>query len=96
MSANVISLHQRVTVIGNGFATVAAVRKLRALDRNVEITVIGHKPEFVFYPSLIWIPTGLRQGADLIVPLERFFQPLQRPLSRSVRPPGWRMAGVRY
>lgn len=73
MSANVIPMHQRVTVIGTGFGTVAAVRKLRALDRNVEITVIGHKPEFVFYPSLIWIPTGLRQGADLIVPLERFF-----------------------
>jgi sulfide:quinone oxidoreductase len=74
MSANVIPLHPRVTVIGTGFATVAAVRKLRALDKNLEITVIGHKPEFIFYPSLIWIPTGLRQGADLIVPLERFFR----------------------
>jgi sulfide:quinone oxidoreductase len=73
MSANVIPFQQRVTVIGTGFATVAAVRKLRALNRSLEITVIGPKPEFVFYPSLIWIPTGLRRGADLIVPLERFF-----------------------
>jgi len=74
MSSNIIPLHKRVTVIGTGFGAVAAVRKLRALDRNVEITVIGPKPEFIFYPSLIWIPTGLRRGADLVVPLQRFFR----------------------
>jgi sulfide:quinone oxidoreductase len=65
---------RRIGVIGNGFAAIAAVRKLRALDPAAEITMIGRKPEFVFYPSLIWIPTGLRQGADLVVPLENFLR----------------------
>ncbi|MGB0128585.1 MAG: FAD-dependent oxidoreductase, partial [Rhodocyclaceae bacterium] len=53
---------------------VAAVRHLRALDKKIEITVIGRKAEFVFYPSLIWIPTGLRQGSDLVVSLEPYFR----------------------
>jgi sulfide:quinone oxidoreductase len=65
---------RRITVIGTGFAAVAAVRRLRALDAAAEITVIGRRPEFIFYPSLIWIPTGLRQGADLLVPLDNFFR----------------------
>ncbi len=64
----------RVTVVGTGFAAVAAVRRLRALDAKAEITVIGGKPELIFYPSLIWIPTGLRQGSDLVVPLDNFFR----------------------
>lgn len=64
----------RISVIGNGFAAVAAVRRLRSVDPAAEITMIGRKPEFLFYPSLIWIPTGLRQGSDLIVPLENFLR----------------------
>ena len=76
MTSNVIPMRKthRITVIGTGFGAVAAVRKLRALDKTAEITVVGRKPEFVFYPSLIWIPTGLRQGADLLVPLDSFFR----------------------
>jgi sulfide:quinone oxidoreductase len=74
MSGDVVPLRKRITIIGNGFGAVAAVRRLRALDRAAEITVIGPRPEFLFYPGLIWIPTGLRQGADLVVPLEGFFR----------------------
>ena len=69
-----IGTMKQITVIGTGFGAVAAVRKLRALDAKARITVIGPRAEFVFYPSLIWIPTGLRQGADLIVPLDAFFR----------------------
>lgn len=63
----------RVTVIGAGFAALTAVRKLRAADREVGIDLIAPRPEFVYYPGTIWIPTGLRRPEDLVVPLDRFF-----------------------
>ncbi|MCP5431480.1 MAG: NAD(P)/FAD-dependent oxidoreductase [Chromatiaceae bacterium] len=63
----------RVTVIGAGFAALTAVRKLRAADAHLGIDLIAPKPEFVYYPGTIWIPTGLRQPQDLVVPLGNFF-----------------------
>ena len=63
----------RVTVIGAGFAALTAVRKLRAADAEVGIDLIAPRPEFVYYPGTIWIPTGLRRPEDLVVPLDRFF-----------------------
>lgn len=65
---------KRITIVGTGFAALAAVRKLRAQDAGAEITVIGKKAEFVYLPSLIWIPSGLRQPEDLIVPLDNYFR----------------------
>nr|VFJ50657.1 MAG: sulfide:quinone oxidoreductase [Candidatus Kentron sp. FW] len=65
---------KRVTVIGSGFAALTAIRALRARDKNIEITAVCPEPEFVFLPSLIWIPSGLRAGRDLIVPLDGFFR----------------------
>ena len=63
----------RVTVIGAGFAALTAVRKLRAADPGVGIDLIAPRPEFVYYPGTIWIPTGLRRPEDLVVPLDNFF-----------------------
>ena len=65
---------KRIAVLGAGFAALTAVRNLRAKDQNVKITVISPKPEFVYYPSLIWIPSGTRQSNDIVVPLKRFFE----------------------
>ena len=65
---------KRITVIGTGFAALSAARKLRQLDRQVEITVVGPRPELVFLPSLIWIPSGQRKAEDLRVPLQEFFR----------------------
>ena len=65
---------RKVTVIGAGFGALTAIRKLRALDAGLQIDVIAPKPEFVYLPGTIWIPTGLRQPADLLVNLENFFQ----------------------
>ena len=65
---------RQVTVIGAGFGALTAIRKLRALDADLQIDVIAPKPEFVFLPGTIWIPTGLRQPGDLLVDLKRFFQ----------------------
>ena len=63
----------RLTVIGAGLAALTAVRKLRAAHREVGIDLIAPRPEFVYYPGTIWIPTGLRLPEDLVVPLDKFF-----------------------
>ncbi len=68
---------KKVTVVGAGFAALTAVRKLRAADASMEITLVAPKPQMLYYPSLIWIPSGLRQPQDLIVPLDNFFNRMQ-------------------
>jgi sulfide:quinone oxidoreductase len=65
---------KKITVLGSGFAALTAVRKLRKLDKDCEITVIAAKKEFIYLPSLIWIPSGRRKAEDLIVPLGNFIE----------------------
>ena len=65
---------KRFTVVGTGFGGLTAVRTLRKLEPSAEITVIGRQPEFFYYPSLIWIPSDMRRGKDLVVNLENFFR----------------------
>ena len=62
-----------IAIIGSGFAALTAVSELRKRDRSSRITLISPKPEFIFLPSLIWIPSGIRKGEDLRVPLDKFF-----------------------
>ena len=64
----------RITVIGAGFGALTAIRKLRAANASVQIDVVAPKPEFVYYPGTIWIPTRLREPEDLVVPLHNFFR----------------------
>jgi sulfide:quinone oxidoreductase len=64
----------RVTVIGAGFAGLTAVKKLRKLSKNVEITLISPRAELHYLPSIIWIPGGLRKREDLVVPLGNYFK----------------------
>jgi len=64
----------RITVIGAGFGALTAIRKLRAAAADLQIDVIAPKPEFVYFPGTIWIPTGLRKPEDLVVPLHNFFR----------------------
>lgn len=62
-----------ITIIGSGFAALTAVRELRKRNKAARITVIAPKAEFIFLPSLIWIPSGIRKGDDLRIPLDNFF-----------------------
>jgi sulfide:quinone oxidoreductase len=61
-----------VVVIGSGFAALTAVRELRRRDRNVRITLVAPRAELMYYPSLIWVPAGLRRGDDLRVDVSDF------------------------
>ncbi len=63
----------KITIIGSGFAALTAVREVRKRDNAAEITVISPKAEFIFLPSLIWIPSGIRDGDDLRISLDNFF-----------------------
>jgi sulfide:quinone oxidoreductase len=65
---------KRIAIIGTGFAALSAARRLRQLDRQIEISVIGPRPELIFLPSLIWLPSGLRKAEDLRISLDNFFR----------------------
>jgi sulfide:quinone oxidoreductase len=64
----------RVTVIGAGFAGLTAVRHLRKLSKNMEITLVSPRDELHYLPGIIWIPCGLRKRDDLVVPLGNYFR----------------------
>lgn len=62
-----------IVILGSGFAAVAAIRELRKQTIDAQITVVSPDNELVYLPSLIWLPSGLRSGEDLRVPLGEFF-----------------------
>ena len=65
---------KKITVIGAGFAGLKAIKQLRQLDKNIEITLISPRAELHYLPGMIWIPNGLRTREDLTVPLANFLQ----------------------
>ncbi len=62
----------KISIIGAGFGALTAASSLRKLDKDIEITLIAPKSEFIYFPSLIWIPSGLRTGDDLRIDLKNF------------------------
>lgn len=62
-----------VAILGSGFAALTAARELRRNGVDGEITMISPRDELHYLPSIIWIPTHLRSGADLRIPLRDFF-----------------------
>lgn len=63
-----------ILILGAGFGALTAVRELRRRAPDARISLVAPKAEFVYLPSLIWIPTGLRQGKDMILPLDTFLK----------------------
>jgi len=66
-------MHQMV-IIGSSFGGLTAVKTLRKQGYSDNITVISPQPHLFYYPSLIWVPAGLRTEADLTIPLTNFFK----------------------
>jgi sulfide:quinone oxidoreductase len=61
-----------IVILGSGFAALTAVRELRRRDRQARITLVAPKAELMYYPSLIWVPSGLRRCADLNLDVSGF------------------------
>jgi sulfide:quinone oxidoreductase len=64
----------RITVLGAGFGALSTVRELRRRDRAARITLVAPRAELHYLPGIIWIPSGLRTRADLVVPLDHFLR----------------------
>jgi sulfide:quinone oxidoreductase len=64
----------KISIIGAGFAGLTAIRLLRRKMPQADITLIAPEATFLYYPSLIWIPTGLRTAKDILLPLGPFLQ----------------------
>jgi len=64
---------QEITIIGAGFAALTAIKEIRKRNKTINITLIAPKAEFIYLPSLIWIPSGKRTGDDLRIDLAAFF-----------------------
>ncbi len=67
-----MSKRPTICILGAGFAGLAAARRLRELLPRATIRMVAPTRSFVYRPSLIWIPVGLRTADDLHVPLEPF------------------------
>ncbi|MFN4004761.1 MAG: NAD(P)/FAD-dependent oxidoreductase [Hylemonella sp.] len=63
-----------ITIIGAGFGALSAVRALRRLDPQAELTLIAPRAELHYLPGIIWIPAGLRRREQLVVNLDRFLR----------------------
>lgn len=58
----------KVIVIGGNFAGFTAAIQLKSkLKDNVEVTLIDRNPDFLFIPSLIWVPTKRREIKDISI-----------------------------
>ena len=64
----------RVTIVGSGFGALTSVQTLREGGFKGDVTVVSPRAEFVYYPGLIWVPSGRRSGEDLRLDLKAFFR----------------------
>jgi sulfide:quinone oxidoreductase len=57
---------KRIVVVGTSFAGYTGALELKALvGDNHDVTVVANTHKFVFIPSLIWVPFGLRDEEDI-------------------------------
>ena len=61
----------KVAVIGGNFAGLTgALEAKRKLGDEHEVVLISKMENFVYIPSLIWVPFGWRQSKDICIPLK--------------------------
>ena len=63
-------MRKRVVVLGANFGGLtAALTVKKLLHGDVDVTVVSPRDEFLFTPSLIWLPFGRRDRADITFPV---------------------------
>jgi len=61
----------KVVVIGSSFAGITgALEARRKLGPEHEVTLISKSDDFVYIPSLIWVPFGWREIKDISIPVK--------------------------
>lgn len=61
---------KRIVVLGSNFAGMAAALELKQqLGSEHRVVVISKSDRFLFMPSLIWLPFGLRTAEEITFPL---------------------------
>ncbi len=63
---------RHLVVIGAGFGALTTAHALRKRDLDAEITIVAPTPSFLYYPSLVWVPSGMRKPDDLRVDVRDF------------------------
>jgi sulfide:quinone oxidoreductase len=65
----------RIVVVGSSFAGfTAAIELKKKLEDRHEVVVVSKTDEFLFMPSLIWVPFGLRDRSEITFPVRPAFE----------------------
>lgn len=65
----------KVLVVGGNFAgSTAALEIKRKLGKEVEVTLIDRNPDFIYIPSLIWVPIGRRKVSEISIPRRKVLE----------------------
>ncbi len=63
-------MRKKVLVLGANFGGLTAALAVRhELEGDVDVTVVSASDHFLFNPSLIWLPFGKRDSADITFPV---------------------------
>src|SRR5258708_16519983 len=66
---------KKVLVLGGNFAGLTAALAVKSeLSGDVDVRVASASDQFLFNPSLIWLPFGKRSPADITFPLAPPFE----------------------
>ncbi|WP_029934496.1 NAD(P)/FAD-dependent oxidoreductase [Thiomicrospira pelophila] len=63
----------KIAILGTGFAALTAIKQVRKQLKDVTIQVFSPNQNLIYLPSLIWVPSKIRQPDDLKVDLHNFF-----------------------
>jgi hypothetical protein len=68
-------MRKKVAIIGSNFAGLtAAVELKKRLGEDHDVLVLSKDERFLFMPSLIWLPFGLRSPEDVTFPLAPIYK----------------------
>jgi len=65
---------KNIVVAGASFAGLATIQALRQNGCSAPITLVAPQPAMLYYPSLIWVPAGLRNESDITISLANFIR----------------------
>lgn len=68
-------MSKKIVILGSNFAGFTAAIEIRKkLGAEHEVVVFSNAEEFLFLPSLIWVPFGLREKEDISFPVRPVFE----------------------